>query len=55
LPIESVEPSTVSMSLIYLFPRRSPDRALAAMSVPLAAPVWTFDHHFDVMSVEVWR
>ena len=32
-PIESVEPSTVSMSLIYLFPRRSPDRALETQNV----------------------
>jgi predicted nucleic acid-binding protein len=31
------------------------DTVLAAMSVRLEAPVWTFDHHFDVMSVEVWR
>jgi predicted nucleic acid-binding protein len=31
------------------------DTVLAAMSDRLEAPVWTFDHHFDVMSVRVWR
>jgi predicted nucleic acid-binding protein len=31
------------------------DAVLAAMSDRLEAPVWTFDHHFDVMRVSVWR
>ena len=31
------------------------DASLAAMSDPLGLPVWTFDHHFDVMRVAVWR
>jgi predicted nucleic acid-binding protein len=31
------------------------DTVLAAMSERLGAPVWTYDHHFDVMSVNVWR
>ena len=31
------------------------DTVLAAMSARLGAPVWTFDHHFDVMRVNVWR
>jgi predicted nucleic acid-binding protein len=31
------------------------DTVLAAMSDRLEAPVWTFDHHFDVMRVGVWR
>jgi uncharacterized protein len=31
------------------------DTVLAAMSDRLEAPVWTFDHHFDVMRVSVWR
>jgi len=31
------------------------DAVLAAMSDRLEAPVWTFDHHFDVMRVDVWR
>lgn len=28
---------------------------LAEMSLRLGVPVWTFDHHFDVMRVPVWR
>ena len=31
------------------------DTVLAAMSDRLEAPVWTFDHHFDVIRVSVWR
>ncbi|MBD0327794.1 MAG: hypothetical protein ICV68_15270 [Pyrinomonadaceae bacterium] len=31
------------------------DTVLAAMSDRLEAPVWTFDYHFDVMMVDVWR
>jgi predicted nucleic acid-binding protein len=31
------------------------DTVLAAMSDRLEAPVWTFDHHFDVLRVGVWR
>jgi predicted nucleic acid-binding protein len=31
------------------------DAVIAEMSDRLAAPVWTFDHHFDVMTVAVWR
>jgi uncharacterized protein len=31
------------------------DTVLAAMSDRLEAPVWTFDYHFDVMRVSVWR
>jgi hypothetical protein len=31
------------------------DTVLAAMSDRLEAPVWTFDHHFDVLRVSVWR
>lgn len=31
------------------------DAVLAAMSDRLESPVWTFDHHFDVMRVDIWR
>jgi uncharacterized protein len=31
------------------------DAVLATMSDRLEAPVWTFDHLFDVMRVDVWR
>ncbi|MDP9362683.1 MAG: PIN domain-containing protein [Chloroflexota bacterium] len=31
------------------------DAILAVMSDRLRLPVWTFDHHFDVMRVDVWR
>lgn len=35
------------------------DATLAALATRLALPVWTFDHHFDILSAtlnfEVWR
>lgn len=31
------------------------DATLAAMGRRLGLPVWTYDHHFDIMQVEVWR
>lgn len=31
------------------------DAVLAELADRLDTPVWTFDHHFDVMRVEVWR
>jgi predicted nucleic acid-binding protein len=31
------------------------DATLAALSARLNAPIWTYDHHFDVMRVKVWR
>lgn len=31
------------------------DAVLAEMSARIDAPVWTYDHHFDVMGVNVWR
>lgn len=31
------------------------DAIVAAMSQRLRLPVWTYDHHFDIMQVEVWR
>lgn len=31
------------------------DATLAAVSDRLGRPVWTFDHHFDVMRIPVWR
>ena len=31
------------------------DAVIAEISERLEAPVWTFDHHFDVMGVNVWR
>ena len=31
------------------------DAILAEVSDRLAAPVWTYDHHFDVMGARVWR
>ncbi len=41
--------------------RRYPDQtitlfdAVAALSDRLDLPVWTYDHHFDIMGTEVWR
>ncbi len=31
------------------------DAVTAVLSERLGLPVWTYDHHFDVMRVEVWR
>jgi len=31
------------------------DAVLAVVSERTGVPVWTFDHHFDVMRVPVWR
>jgi predicted nucleic acid-binding protein len=31
------------------------DAVLGEISTRLETPVWTFDHHFDVMKVAVWR
>ena len=31
------------------------DAVVAAMCQRLRFPVWTYDHHFDIMQVEVWR
>ena len=31
------------------------DAVTAALSRRLGVPVWTYDHHFDVVRVEVWR
>lgn len=31
------------------------DAVLAVLSQRLELPVWTYDHHFDVVSAHVWR
>ncbi len=31
------------------------DAVTAGLSERLELPVWTYDHHFDVMRVQVWR
>jgi predicted nucleic acid-binding protein len=31
------------------------DATLAALALRLEVKVWTYDHHFDVMRVPVWR
>jgi predicted nucleic acid-binding protein len=31
------------------------DATVAAMANRLKLPVWTYDHHFDVMKTPVWR
>lgn len=31
------------------------EATLAALSKRLNVPVWTYDHHFDLMRVPVWR
>jgi predicted nucleic acid-binding protein len=31
------------------------DALLATLSHRLGLPVWTYDHHFDLMRVNVWR
>jgi predicted nucleic acid-binding protein len=31
------------------------DATLAVLSLRMGLPVWTYDHHFDVMRIPVWR
>jgi predicted nucleic acid-binding protein len=31
------------------------DATLAVLAIRMQLPVWTYDHHFDVMRVPVWR
>ncbi len=31
------------------------DATVAALALRLGLEVWTYDHHFDVMRVPVWR
>jgi len=31
------------------------DATVAALAARLGLPVWTYDHHFDLMRVTVWR
>ena len=31
------------------------DTVLAILSQRLGSPVWTYDHHFDVMRADIWR
>lgn len=31
------------------------DSVLAVVSERLQLPIWTFDHHFDLLRVQVWR
>lgn len=31
------------------------DTTLAALSKRLNVPVWTYDHHFDLLRVPIWR
>jgi predicted nucleic acid-binding protein len=31
------------------------DAVAAVVGSRLSLPIWTYDHHFDVVRVEVWR
>lgn len=31
------------------------DATLAVLALRIGAEVWTYDHHFDIMRVDVWR
>ena len=31
------------------------DALIAALSKQAKIPVWTYDYHFDIMSIQVWR
>ena len=31
------------------------DATLAVLAMRMEIPVWTYDHHFDVMRIPVWR
>jgi predicted nucleic acid-binding protein len=47
-----------AVSRVQSFPDQSVslfDATVAAMATRLNLEVWTYDHHFDVMRVPVWR
>lgn len=57
-----VAPSDEDYAAAMERPSRYPDQPislfdalLAVMSDRFVLPVWTYDHHFDVMRVTVWR
>ena len=47
-----------AVDLLKLYPDQDIslcDGVLAILSSQFELPVWTFDHHFDVMQAQVWR
>lgn len=57
-----IAPTTADYATATDLVRRYPDQdlslfdaLLAVLSKRFATPVWTFDHHFDTLQVEVWR
>jgi predicted nucleic acid-binding protein len=47
-----------AIDLLRLYPDQDIslcDGVLATLSSQFELPVWTFDHHFDVMQAHVWR
>jgi predicted nucleic acid-binding protein len=59
---EVINPTTEDYRQAIERTRRYPDQKItlfdavaATLSERLDVPVWTFDHHFDLMGVPVWR
>jgi predicted nucleic acid-binding protein len=57
-----VNPTSEDFRLAFARVRSLPDQRItlfdavtAAMAMRLGLEVWTYDHHFDVMRVPVWR
>ncbi len=56
VPIEEDHKKAVGRVLRYPDQNISiADAANAEISDRLQIPIWTYDHHFDVMGAEVWR
>lgn len=54
----SIDDYTVAMALTRSYadqPLTLCDAVLAVVSGRLGYPVWTYDHHFDLMHAAVWR
>jgi uncharacterized protein len=59
---ELIHPTSADYELAIQILQRFSDQVItlfdatsAALSQRLNLPVWTYDFHFDVMGVEVWR
>lgn len=57
-----ISPSTEDYRSATILVGRYPDQSItlfdaltATIAIRLKVPVWTYDHHFDVLRVPVWR
>ncbi|MEM9218894.1 MAG: hypothetical protein AAGD25_31725 [Cyanobacteria bacterium P01_F01_bin.150] len=54
----TIEDYQQAYNLVRQFPDQTItlfDALLATLSTAMNLPVWTYDYHFDVMQVKVWR